>query len=52
MKLAKYWYYGTMFLIFEFFFRVTLNWSSDWERVMEAHGTADYFLRKAEANRP
>lgn len=52
MKTIKYYFYGTLFLVFEFMFRVTLNWTSDWQKVMDAHATADYFLRKSEENRP
>lgn len=49
MKTLKYWYYGVLFVITEFLFRVTLNWSNDWEKVMEAHETASkYFLKMEE----
>lgn len=52
MKTLKYWYYGTLFVIFEFFFRMTLNWSNDWQKVMEAHEEASYYSRKMEAHQP
>jgi hypothetical protein len=52
VKTIKYWYYGTLFLVCEFVFRVTLSWSNDWERVLDAHETTVKFLLKAEENRP
>lgn len=52
MKTLKYWYYGTLFLIFQFFFYLTLNWSNDWEKVVEANEEAFHYFRKMEAYRP
>jgi hypothetical protein len=52
VRAAKYWYYGTLFVITEFLFRVTLNWSNDWQRVMDAHATAAKYFVKMEEHQP
>lgn len=52
MKTLKYWYYGTMFLIFDFLFEAALYVSDNWEACQNLFTTGEHYLAKAEANRP
>lgn len=52
VKLIKYWYYGTLFLIFDFSFRIALYLSDNWGACQRLYSTGEYYLAKAKANRP
>lgn len=52
MNTLKYWYYGTLFLIFDSLFHTALHFSDNWESCQKLFTTGEYYLAKAEANRP
>lgn len=46
MKLLKYWYYGTMFLIFNTLFRISLDWASDYGQILALADKSTYYWEK------
>lgn len=52
MKTLRYYYYGILFLIFDFAFHSALYVSDNWEHCQKLYTTGEYYLAKAEANRP
>lgn len=52
VKLAKYWYYGTLFLVFSFLFDIALHFSDNWETCQKLFAKGEYYLLKAEEHRP
>lgn len=51
MKTLKFWYYGTLFLVFNFLFRLSLNWANNYETVMELAETSNHYYVKMEDSR-
>lgn len=52
MKTLKYWWYGTLFLVIEFVFRLSLDWANGYETIDKLAETANRYWQKAEENRP
>lgn len=48
MKTLKFWYYGTLFLVFNCLFRLALNWASDYDTVIELADTSNHYFLKME----
>lgn len=52
MNTLRYWYYGTLFLVFGYLFDLALHFSDNWEACQKLYSKGEYYMFKAEEYRP